>query len=58
MYFHNNDNKFRSIAYVLSNDVETLAKEDFNGISIFNIQKQHFNNNPFSTALIYRCPNT
>ena len=37
MHFNNRDNKFRSIAYGLSNDVEILAKEDFNGISIFNI---------------------
>ena len=54
----NSDNKFKSIAYGLSNDVEILAKKDFNGISICNIQKQHFNNNPFSIALIYRCSNT
>ena len=38
----------------MSNDVEILAKEDFNGISNFNIQKQHFSNSPFSIALIYR----
>ena len=37
MHFNNRDNKFRSIAYGLSNDVEVLATEDFNGISIFNI---------------------
>ena len=24
----------------------------------FNIRKQHFSNNSFSIALIYRCPNT
>ena len=42
----------------MSNNVEILAKEDFNGIYIFNIQKQHFSNNPFSTVLIYKCPNT
>ena len=42
----------------MSNDVEILAKEDFNGISIFNIRKQHCTKNPFSIALIYRCPNT
>ena len=53
MHFNNSDNKFKSIAYGLSNDVEILAKEDFNGISIFNIRKQHFSNNPFSIALIY-----
>ena len=58
MHFNNSDNKFRSIAYDLSNDVEILAKEDFNGISIFNFRKQHFSNNPFSIALTYRCPNT
>ena len=56
MHFNNSDNKFKSIAYGLSNDVEILAKEDFNGISIFNIRKQ--SNNLFSIALIYRCPNT
>ena len=56
--FNNSDNKFKSIAYDLLNDVEILVKEDFNGISIFNIRKQHFSNNTFSTALIYRCPNT
>ena len=39
MHFNNSDNKFKSIAYDLSNDVEILAKEDFNGISIFNIRK-------------------
>ena len=58
MHFNNSDNKFKSIAYGLSNDVEILAKEDFNGISIFNIWKQHFSNNPFSTVLTYRCLNT
>ena len=58
MHFNNSDNKFKSIAYGLSNDVEILAKEDFNGISIFNIRKQHFSNNPFSIALTYRCLNT
>ena len=58
MHFNNSDNKFKSIAYGLSNDVEILAKEDFNGTSIFNIRKQHFSNNSFSVALIYRCPNT
>ena len=58
MHFNNSDNKFKSIAYGLSNDVEILAKKDFNGISIFNIGKQHYSNNPFSTALICRCPNT
>ena len=42
----------------MSNDVEILAKEDFDGISIFNIRKQHCTKNPFSIALIYRCPNT
>ena len=41
MHFNNSDNKFKIIAYGLSNDVEILAKEDFNGISIFNIRKQH-----------------
>ena len=39
MHFNNSDNKFKSIAYDLSNDIEILAKEDFNGISIFNIRK-------------------
>ena len=34
MHFSNSDNKFESIAYGLSNDVEILAKENFNGISI------------------------
>ena len=58
MHFNNSDNKFKSIAYGLSNHVEVLAKKGFNGISIFNIGKQHFSNNPFSIALIYRCPNT
>ena len=58
MHFNNSDHKFEIIAYGLSNDVDILAKEDFNGISIFNIRKQHFSNNPFSIALIYRCPNT
>ena len=50
--------KFKTIGYDLSNDVEILAKKDINGISIFNIRKQHFSNNPFSIALIYSCPNT
>ena len=58
MHFYNSDNKFKSIAYGFSNDVAILAKEDFNGISIFNIRKQHFSNNPFSTVLTYRCLNT
>ena len=58
MHFNNSDNKFKSIAYGLSNDVEILAKEDFNGICIFNIRKQHFSNNSLSIVLIYRCPNT
>ena len=58
MHFNNSDNKFKSIAYCLSNDVEILAKEDFNGISIFNIRKHYFSNNPFSITLIYSCPNT
>ena len=53
MHFYNSDNKFKSIAYGFSNDVAILAKEDFNGISIFNIRKQHFSNNLFSIALIY-----
>ena len=39
----------------MSNYVEILAKEDFDGISFFNIRKQHFSNNPFSSALTYRC---
>ena len=39
MYFNNIDSKFKSIAYGLLNDVETLAKEVFNGIYIFNIRK-------------------
>ena len=30
MHFNNSDNKFKSIAYDLSNDVEILVKEDFN----------------------------
>ena len=42
----------------MSNHVEILAKEDFNEVFIFNIRKQHFSNNPFSIALIYRYPNT
>ena len=58
MHFHISDNKFKSIAYGLSNDIEILAKEDFNGVSIINIRKQQFRNNPFSIALIYRCRNT
>ena len=58
MHFNNSDNKFKSIAYRLANDVEILAKGYFNGISIFNIRKQHFSNNPFSITLIQRCPNT
>ena len=33
-------------------------QNNFNAISIFNIQKQYFNNNLFSIALIYSCPNT
>ena len=52
MHFNSSDNKFKSIAFGLSNDVEILAKKDFNGISILNIRKQHFSNNPFSIALI------
>ena len=52
MHFNNSDNKSKSIAYCLSNDVEILAKGGFNGISIFNIRKQHFSHKPFSTALI------
>ena len=39
MHFNNSDNEFKSIAYGLSNDEEILAKEYFNGIYIFNIQK-------------------
>ena len=58
MHFKSSDNKFNRIAYGLSNDVEILAKEDFNEFSIFNIRKQHFSNNSFSIALIYTCPNT
>ena len=58
MQFNNSNNKFKSIAYGLSNDVEILAREDFHRISIFNTRKQHFSNNPFSISLIYRCPNT
>ena len=58
IHFNNSDNKIESIVYGLPSDVETLAKEDFNGISLFNIRKQHFSNNPFSIALMYRCPNT
>ena len=58
MLFDNSDNKFKSIAYGLSNDVKILVKENFNGVSISNIRKQRFSNNPFSIALIYRCPNT
>ena len=58
MHFNNSDNTFKSIAYGLSYDVQILAKEDFNGIFIFNIRKQHFRNNFFSIALIYRYPNT
>ena len=52
MHFNNSDNKFKSIAYGLSNDVKILAKE------YFNVLKQPFSNNPFSVALVYRCPNT
>ena len=48
----------KSIAYGLQNDVEILAKEDFSGISISNIRKQHFSKKSLSIALIYRCPNT
>ena len=58
MHFKNSDNKFKSIPHGLSNDIEILAKEDFNGFSIFNIRKQNFCNNSFSTASINRCPNT
>ena len=58
MQFNSSDNKFKGIAYGLSYGVEILAKEDFNRISIFNILKQHFSNNPFSIALIYRYPDT
>ena len=58
MLFNNSDNKFKSIAYGLSNEVEILVKKFFYGFSISNIQKQHFSNNPFSIAFIYRCPNT
>ena len=57
-HFNNDDNKFKIIAYGLSNDIKILEKEDFNEISIFNIRIQHFGNNPFSTALMCRCPNT
>ena len=45
----------KSIAYGLSNDAKILAKEDFNGISVW---KQHFSNNLFSIVLIYSYPNT
>ena len=38
MHFNNSNNKLKSIAYCLPNDVQILAKEDFNGISIFNIR--------------------
>ena len=58
MHFNNSNKKFKSIAYGLSNAVEILVKEHFNGISIVNIWKQHFSNISFSIALIYRCPNT
>ena len=58
MHFSNSDDKFKRIAYGISKDVEILAKEDFNGISVFNIRKQHFSNNAFSIAFIYMCPNT
>ena len=56
MYFNNSDNKFKSIACSLSNDIEILAKEDFNGISLFKIWKQHFSNNSFSIVLVRRYP--
>ena len=58
MHFNNSNKKFKSIAYGLSNAVEILVKEHFNGISIFNIWKQHFSNISFSIVLIHRCPNT
>ena len=58
MHVNNSNNKLKGTANGLSNDVEILAKEDFNGTSVFNIRKQHFSNNSFSVALIYRCPNT
>ena len=39
MHVNNSNNKLKGTANGLSNDVEILAKEDFNGISIFNIRK-------------------
>ena len=42
LHFNKSDDKFKHVAYGLSKDVEILAKEDFNRISIFNIRKQHF----------------
>ena len=37
MHFNNSNKKFKSIAYGLSNAIEILVKEHFNGISIANI---------------------
>ena len=58
MHFNNSINKYKSIAYGVSNDIEVLVKEDFDGISIFSIRKSRCSSKSFSIALLYRSPNT
>ena len=58
MHFNNNENKFKSIAYCYSKDIDVLTNEDLGGVSIFTIRKQQFSNNPISIAIIYRPPNS
>ena len=55
MHFNNSENQFKSIAYGYASDIDVIAQEDFDGISIFTFKKEPFFSNPISVGLIYRC---
>lgn len=54
IYFNNNQNKFISLVYGLHDTIVVIEKEDFPGISIFELKKMVYSEEPLNLMILYK----
>ena len=54
IYFNNNSNKFLSLAYGMHNNVQFIDREDFSGLSVFNIVKSSYSKVRSKLMILYK----
>lgn len=55
-HFNCSDNKYKSIAFLYSSQIEPQVVEDYDGVSILTVMNGNFSDNPIKIALLYKSP--